>query len=97
MRINESQSLGGQYEKVKDLERTRPEGQGAPFATRQEVMDIVYEMLRVYSGDAKFIRPIVLSDLNADPDNKTTGALAVVGGKLKVFDGTNWTIVGTQT
>ena len=32
-----------------------------------------------------------------DPSSTSTGALAVVSGVLKIYDGAAWTVVGTQT
>jgi hypothetical protein len=38
-----------------------------------------------------------LPNLSTDPVDKIAGSICVVSGKLKVCDGTNWIIVGTQT
>lgn len=40
---------------------------------------------------------LTLPNLSADPIDKIAGSVAYVSGKLKVCDGTNWIIVGTQT
>jgi hypothetical protein len=50
----------------------------------------------------RFMQPLVadilrLPNLSADPATATAGELAVVGGKLKIYDGAAWTTVGTQT
>lgn len=34
---------------------------------------------------------------SGDPSSTSTGALAVVNGKLKIYDGAAWVVVGTQT
>ena len=34
---------------------------------------------------------------SGDPSSTTTGALAVVSGKLKIYNGSAWVVVGTQT
>ncbi len=38
-----------------------------------------------------------IPNLSADPVDKPNGAIAIVSGKLKICDGTNWIIVGTQS
>lgn len=87
----------GNFEKVTDFKQDSvPSQEGVPLR-RQEVIDLIYEILRIYDSNAEFIQPIILQNRTADPDIKVTGALAVVNGDLKVFDGTNWTVVGTQT
>lgn len=49
-----------------------------------------------------FNQPLVanvlrMPNLSADPATATTGELAVVSGVLKIYNGSAWTVVGTQT
>ncbi len=50
-------------------------------------------------SQVKVIRQVlVLPEVSAVPSGVTsTGALCVVGGKLKIYNGSNWVSVGAQT
>lgn len=42
-------------------------------------------------------RTFLIQNGTADPLSKIKGTLAVIDGKLKIYDGSAWTVVGTQT
>jgi len=87
----------GAFESVTEFRQEKMHSTSNAPLRREEVIDLMYEMLSIYNGNVQFQNPVVLQNLTADPTVKITGALAVVGGKLKIWDGSAWTIVGTQT
>lgn len=94
---NKVKPLPGNYEKVQELKLDQPPSTFDAPLRRQEVIELVYELLRVYNGSAQFTQPVILQNQTSDPEIKVTGALAVVNGELKIWDGSAWTVVGTQT
>lgn len=61
----------------------------------ERVAQFKQDALTILSANPSF--QLLLPNLSANPSTGTEGALAVVGGKLKIYHSSAWVVVGTQT
>ena len=65
------------------------------FEPYRTLLLVLSPYIQVRSNNPNF--QLRLPNLAANPGVSYDGALAVVGGKLKVYTGGAWVVVGTQT
>ena len=63
---------------------------------QKQLDDFVLHTHNGFDSSPIFYKTIPLQNRDTDPEQTKTGVIAVVSGKLKIYDGASWVVVGAQ-